>query len=438
MNARYRQNPRAPRLIVVLALIVGGQAMAEDWPHWRGAQRSGVIADKSGWNGKRWLNAQPEWSVNVGEGASSPLTVGNHIFTLGQRGDRNVVSCLEVATGKSVWTVHYATPKYGRNATGDEGLYSGPSSTPEFDPATKWLYTLSADGDLHCWDTTARGNQVWQRNLYDDYHMPQRAKVGRSGRRDYGYTSSPLIHGEWLLVEVGSPQGTIVAFEKRTGKEAWRSAAKNVAGHTGGFAPLTVAGIPCVAVLTFDELLVVRLDADHAGETVATYPWVTDFANNIAGAAAHDDCVLITSAYNHEAMCKLRITLRGAEKLWERPLASKACTPVIHAGKIYVAWDRLRALDWETGAVTWEGPAVGDAGSCVVTADEKLIVWAQQGELFLVDLAARQPEAYRELARVSRLAHSDVWPHVVVAQQQVLCRDRLGNLMRFALAADKE
>lgn len=209
--------------------------------------------------------------------------------------------------------------------------------------------------------------------------MPQHHKVGRSGRRNYGYTSAPLVHGEWLLVEAGGPTGTIVAWEKRTGKEVWRSDAKNVAGHTGDMSPLTVEGIQCVAALTFDGLLVVRLDAEHAGETVATYPWVTDFANNIASTAVHEDCVLITSAYNHEAMCKLRITLRGAEKVWEQPTASKACTPVIHSGRIYVAWDRLRALDWESGKVIWEGPSVGDAGSCVVTADEKLIVWAKQG-----------------------------------------------------------
>lgn len=196
---------------------------------------------------------------------------------------------------------------------------------------------------------------------------------------------------------------------------------------------MTVEGIPCVAALTFDGLLVVRLDADHVGETVATYPWVTDFANNIASPAVHDDCVLITSDYNHQAMCKLRITLSGAEKLWEQPFASKACTPVIHAGTIYVAWDRLRALDWQTGKLIWEGPSVGDAGSCVVTSDEKLIVWAKQGELFLSDIGGTEKTKYRELARVSRLAESDVWPHLVFSQQQVFCRDRNGNLMRFSI-----
>ena len=241
-----------------------------------------------------------------------------------------------------------------------------------------------------------------------------------------------MIHGDWLLVEVGGPKGTIVTLEKRSGREAWRSKATDVAGHSGGMAPITVEGVPCVAALTFEGLLVVRLDEPRAGETVATYPWVTDFANNIATPAVQDDCVLITSEYNHRAMCKLRITLHGADKLWEQPFASKACTPVIDRDRIYVAWHRLRCLDWQTGELIWEGPSVGDAGSCVVTSDDKLIVWAGRGELVLAETTVQSKMSYRELASVSRLANDDVWPHVTVANQQVLCRDRSGNLLRFA------
>ena len=408
-------------------------AVAEDWPRWRGSQRNGLLKEESGWNGSRWIDSKPKWTANVGEGASSPLLINEQVFTLGHRDGQNIDSCLEASTGKIAWTTSYKTPRYGRNAMGDEGLYSGPSSTPEFDPATQFLYTLSADGDLHCWDIRQRGTKVWHRNVYDDYHMPRRAKVGRSGQRDYGYTSAPFVHDNWLLVEVGGPTGTIVAFEKRTGREAWRSQATSVAGHSGGLSPITVENVPCVAALTFDGLLVVRLDAAHVGETVATYPWITEFANNIASPAVLDDCVLITSEYNHRAMCKLRITLRGAEKLWEQPFGSKACTPVIHRGRIYVAWNRLRCLDWHTGELIWQGPPVNDAGSVVVTSDEKLIVWAGRGDLILAEASVPPDKTYRELARIGRLASDDVWPHLVVSNQQILCRDRHGQLQRFAI-----
>lgn len=433
---------RAGLLGIVILGVGVSAAIGEDWPHWRGNHRNGIVHENSGWNGNRWVDSKPDWTQNVGEGASSPLVVGDQVFTLGHRegpgGEgRDLVMCLQAQTGTPIWTASYAARKYGRNATGDEGLYSGPSSTPEYDTATRRLYTLGSDGDLNCWDTTAAGARVWHRNLYDDYQMPQRAKVGRSGRRDYGYTTSPLIHNDWLLVEAGGPKGTVVALDKQSGREAWRSTATSVAGHTGGLTPVQIEGIPCVAVLTFDGLLVVRLDQERAGETVATYPWITDFANNIASVAALDDCVLITSEYNHRALCKLRITLKGAEKLWEQPFPSKTCTPVISSGRVYLAWNRLRAIDWQTGQLCWEGPGLGDAGSCVVTKDKKLIVWANRGDLILADVSDPDSSSYVELARINQLAKSDVWPHLAVAQGQILCRDRTGNLHRFSLTGSR-
>ena len=70
---------------------------------------------------------------------------------------------------------------------------------------------------------------------------------------------------------------------------------------------------------------------------------------------------------------------------------------------------------------------MGDAGSCLVTADDKLIVWAGRGDLFLVDIAGPAGE-YRELVRRRGLAAEDVWPHVVLAQGRLYCRDRVGRL----------
>lgn len=411
---------------------------AGDWPHWRGPSRNGVVEETSGWTGSRWVNSEPAWTAVVGEGASSPLAVGAEVYAFGHHGGKDHLQCLAADTGKEVWTVSAAAPPYGRHAMGDEGLYSGPSSTPEYDPDTGLLYTLGLDGDLRCWEARHAGRQAWHRNLYADYQMPRRPRVGRSGHRDYGYTAAPFVHKDWLLVEAGAPSGTIVAFDKRTGEEAWRSKAADFAGHTGGMSVFAVENTPCAAVHTFAGLLVVRLDQEHAGETVARHPWVTDFANNVASASVSGDSVLITSEYNQSASCRLKVAPSGAQVVWKQPHSSKACTPVLHGNRVYMAWNTLKCLDWDTGELVWEGPEVGDAGSCIVTRDEKLIVWAGRGELFLVDLVqSARDRACRELARVSRLAQTDVWPHVALANGRIFCRDRTGRLMCF-LAGPKD
>ena len=356
---------------------------------------------------------------------------------MGWNDDKDSLYCLDAQSGHELWKVAYGCPVHGRRSTGDEGIYSGPTSTPEYDTESGFLYTLSCDGELQCWDTRNKGRKVWGFNLYDRYSVPRRPRYQRSGLRDYGYTTSPLLWRNWLIVEVGDDEGNLMGFDRRTGDRVWTSEYRGPAGHAGGLATLQVEGVPCVAAMTYEGLHVARLDDANAGRQVALYPWPTDFANNIASPAVHGDSVLITSAYNHNAICRVRVTLQGATKVWEQPFASKVCTPVIHRGKVYWAWQKLHCLDLETGEQLWEGGDFADAGSCIVTSDERLIVWGHHGRLALVESAERSPLEYRELARVDRVFSTDVWPHVAMADGCLVCKDRMGNLKAFTLKVRK-
>ncbi|WP_166821863.1 outer membrane protein assembly factor BamB family protein [Thalassoroseus pseudoceratinae] len=413
-------------------LIFTCELVAEDWPHWRGPNRNDIIDEPSGWDGNHWLSKKPAWSINVGEGASSPLVVGNDVFVMGWKRGQDVLTCRDANTGKERWSVNYDCPRFGRLATGDQGLYSGPTATPEYDPQTGLLYTLSCDGDLNCWNTRQQGKNVWHLNLYDRFQVGRRPKIGRSGRRDYGYTTAPLVHQDWVIIEVGSEDGLVMAFQKSTGKQVWTSDANGPAGHTGGPVPITVQNIPCIAVLSCYHLYIIRIDSKSPGETIAQYEWTTNFINNIATPAVHKNYVLITSAYNHESICKLKITLDGAEKIWQAPFSSKVCSPIIHDGHIYWAWRELHCLDFETGKPKWKGGRFGDAGSCILTNDDRLIVWGGRGQLSLVE-SAKRADSYQELARRDRLGSGDVWPHVVLANHRIYTKDRKGQLTCLAI-----
>ena len=414
--------------------LLAASIHGEDWPHWRGVDRNGIVAEPSGWKDGKW-SLHERWRKQLPEGASSPIIVEGQLFTMGWHTNQEHVVCLDAVSGKELWRQTYPCPKYGRLATGDEGLYSGPSSTPEFDQETGLLYTLSTDGDLNCWNTRSQGQRVWSLNLYEKFDVPQRSKVGRSGLRDYGYTSSPLVYGDWVIVEVGAKQGNLIAFDKSSGKQEWTSQSKASAGHNAGPVPITIESVPCVAVHNFDGLLVVRLDRGHAGETIATWPWVTLFANNIATVSVHENSVLLTSAYNQNKIARLRITLQGAELLWEQEAASKVCTPIVYDGHVYWAWQNVMCLDFGTGQVKWRGGKCGDPGSCIVTADGRMIVWSgDEGDLALVELANRSPEKYTELASLKRIGKSDAWPHVVLRDGRLYCKDRSGQIVCLELS----
>ncbi len=412
---------------------------AADWPHWRGPNRDDISSESSGWDNGKWPMRQL-WQRNFGEGSTSPIVVDGKLYTLGWSGNRDTVYCADASTGKDIWKQVYSCPRFGRVAIGDQGQYSGPTATPEYDAKTRYLYTLSIDGDLYCWDTSKKGQKVWHVNLYKNYRVARRPNVGRSRRmlRDYGYTTAPLVHEDWVLVEAGAKAGTIIAFDKRTGRQQWTSEAKEEAGHSGGLVPITVEGVPCVAVLTLRHLLVIRLDMENAGKTVAKYKWTTDYGNNIATPAVEKNFVVITSSYNHAAICKLRITLKGAVREWETPrLASGVCSPIIYKGHVYWAWRGVHCVDFETGKEKWSGGSVGSTGSCILTADERLIVWCNRGDLMLTEIAVRSPKRYMELAKQRVLSRTSAWPHVVLADGKLFCRDRSGVVICFQLTASK-
>jgi outer membrane protein assembly factor BamB len=192
---------------------------------------------------------------------------------------------------------------------------------------------------------------------------------------------------------------------------------------------MTVAGIPCVAVHNFEGLLVARLDGRNIGKTVAEYPWKTAFANNIATPDVAGDSIILTSHYNHVKTARFKVTLSGAEIVWEQPYASKVCSPVIVDGHVYFAWRQVHCFDFETGELKWQGGSIGDPGSLIATRDHRLIAWGERGRLTLFDQARRSPEEYRELSAHQLLGETEAWPHVVLSEGRIFARDRAGNVV---------
>ncbi len=422
-------NPGALALLAATALATS--AAADDWPHWRGPHRDGSTAETSRWDEGAWPPADPAWTAQVGAGASSPIIADGRVYVLGWTDGLEVVSCLDAGTGQVRWRRSYEAPDYGRHHRGDEGQYRGPSATPELDAETGLLYTLGIDGDLRCWDAAHGGNPVWSLNLYDEFGVGQRPDIG-GGLRDYGYTTAPLVHGEWLLVEAGADAGSLIAFEKRTGERVWASECADPAGHSGGLVPMEVEGVPCVAVMTMYRLLVARLDAGHEGETAASYPWKSNCGTAIPTPAARGDSIVVTSAYNQKRTARIRVGLGQADLVWESDQYSTVASPVIHDGHIYLAWQKLRCLDWETGELRWAGGVFGDDASIALTADDRLIVFGRR-RLALCESAARSPAEYVELSLTDGVGSDRCWPHVALADGRVYCRDREGALMCFDL-----
>jgi len=416
---------------------LGTTVFAQDWLHRQGPMRNGVVPWSSNFqpaaDDRDWKLGEPVWTFEAGDGGASPVLAGRLLYTLGWQDGKEILWCIDAVTGQPKWNGTYECKAYGRFAIGDQSLYKGPASTPEYDRFSKQIFTLGIDGDLFCWDLG--GDTVWHRNLYDQLRVKQRPKVTRTGHRDYGYTSSPVAAGPWCIVEAGSTEhGTVIAFNKRDGEPAWRSECRDEAGHNNGPSPMLIDGVPCLAVFTLRNLVVMRLDPGHEGKTVATIPWQTDYAQNVASAAVAGPNVIVTSEYNQKKISRYRFSLdKEPELVWEQRTASKICTPVVHKEHIYFAFRELVCLDFATGEKRWSGGSFGDAGSLVATSDDRLVVWGGKGSLVLAESAVRSRDAYKPLAQNRTVLKNDVWPHVLFANERLYLKDHRGKIACYKL-----
>src|SRR5260370_26382400 len=95
------------RVLFLLAAGLGAlarPARADDWPQWRGPDRSGVSKEKGLL--KTWPKVGPKllWTYrDAGLGYSQPAVVGDRIYTIGGRDGTEYVIALGVTDGKEAW-----------------------------------------------------------------------------------------------------------------------------------------------------------------------------------------------------------------------------------------------------------------------------------------------------------------------------------------------
>lgn len=457
-----RQNPTtifwlsALMLAVPAAIVLGALAdvrgespKTSNWPQWRGPNRDGVTSERSGWTGKKWPLTQV-WRKKLGAGPTSPVLVDGRVYVMDWKDNKDRVHCVDAASGEEIWMQSYAAPRYGSKCSGPRGYWGGgPLSTPAFDESTRLLYTVSCDGDVNCWDTKDGGKHKWGFNLVKKYHLEKRkdAKGDYWGDvpEDEGIVCSPLILGDWLILEPGSEsEGELMAFNKRTGEHVWKSQYKDCAGHSSPVA-LMVEGKPCVAALALNNLVIMQADAGNEGKTIGTVPSNCHAGHNIVTPVAFNNKVLTTANWNVQKTRLIEVKSDEIKVLWEQKLVScKVSTPVIYKDRIYGQFvigidatrhqtgrhEFLACLELATGNVLWKKEiGTGDDSTFAVTCDGKLIVGSRD-TLRLVEIADA-PNEYRQLARLDTGIGG--WGGTIIANGYILCKGSDGEMACFKI-----
>jgi outer membrane protein assembly factor BamB len=370
----------------VLMGLVGPRAAAQekprDWPQFRGPGSLGVSPSQGlprSWNQQEnvlWKTALP------GPGTSSPIVVGEKVFLTcysgynvpgkarGEPGQLRLhLVCLDRGSGKLLWNSEVA-PKLPEQATIREN-HGYASSTPAADGER--VYVFFGKSGVFAFDLD--GKQQWQ------------ADVG-SELNGWGSASSPILFGDLVIVNASVESQSLVALDKKTGRERWRAPSIREAWNTPVLVPLQEG----------KHELVVAMPRKVVGFNPATGEELWSCGNDISwyivpSVVAEEGVVWSIGGRSGVAAVAVRAGGRGdvtqTHRLWTSQKGSNVSSPIIHAGHLYWMHDSLGiayCAEAKSGKIVYE-ERVAQAGQVYaspVLADGKLYYVSRSGRTFVL------------------------------------------------------
>jgi outer membrane protein assembly factor BamB len=384
-------------------------AAESEWPQWRGPNRDGFAADTGLL--QEWPKEGPplHWkATQLGAGFSGVSVVGQRIFTMGDLSDANYVIALNRADGKQLWSA-----KVGKAGAPGWGGFAGPRSTPTIYGGL--VYSLGQYGEVVCVNADS-GKEIWRKHLTSDFggSLPQ-----------WGFSESPLVDGDLVLLTPGGSRGTLVALNKSTGSLVWQSAEWTDNAHYSSIIVASIQGVRQYIQLTDKSVASVAAKdgkllwkAPRRGETAV-----------IPTPIYADGKVYVASGYG--AGCNLFKVAKGSPFTATQIYANKAM--VNHHGGVVKVGDYLYGYsdgkgwtcqNFKTGDAVWQEKGKLEKGS-ITFADGRLYC-REESEKGVVALLEATPKGFVEKGRFTPPDRSgkQSWPHPVIAGGRLYLRDQ--------------
>ena len=362
----------------------------DDFPQFLGPERNAVLSDIH--LQTDWERYPPRllWRVDVGAAWSAFAAVNGYAVTMEQRGDQELVTCYEIATGRLVW-FHAETTRHQTILGG-----VGPRSTPTIHEGR--IYTLGATGILLCLDG-ATGQVLWRDDILE--------RQGLTPRQDlqgiaWGRSASPLIVDDLVVVPWGGPVAgnkvSLAAYDRQTGEVVWTGGE-----YQAAYASPTLTTLDGVRQILSVNQDVVTSHDPATGSVLWQVPWPGNSTSNASVSQPvplPDDQVLLSKGYGINAkMLQVRQRDTGrwsVEELWNAPrvLQTKYTNVVVLDQHAYALHDGiLQCVRLSDGRQQWRGGRYGQGQ--VLGVGRTLLVQAESGDIVLV---AARPDGHEELA----------------------------------------
>ncbi len=403
--------------LALAGLSCFGAARAEEWPTFRGPERTAVAPDTDLL--ESWPPEGPPlvWkTAGAGKGYASLAIAGDRFYTLGDGLSTapdadEYLSCFDLATGRQRWKT-----KTGEPWTQGQPTWQSSRSTPTVDDGL--VYVVTPFGRLVACDA-ADGREVFAVDLKQEY--------GGTKGDSWGYSESVTIDGDRLVCTPGGPTNTMVALDKKTGRKIWSCA---VPGDRGaGHASIVVAqvgGRKVYVQTTAGGAL--GVDAE-TGTLLWTYP-IDKTTAVIPTPIVRGDLVFFSAGYKRGGALLRQVAAGGDVRVEEiyglnTELANKHGGIVLVGDHLYGDSDDKGipfCAELMTGKVVWKQRGSGKNSANVLAADGRIYVRYQDGTLSLVKA---DPAGYEEVGSFQVPGSGDrpSWAHMVILDGRLYLRE---------------
>ncbi len=401
-------------LLVATACLLSSNTFASspsDWPAFRGPNGDGIYPTSSALAHSDGFGLKIKWKKTIGSGYSGVAVANGLVVTMFSDGKEDVVIAFDEETGAEKW--RYVL---GETYKGHDGSHTGPISTPAVSSSGQ-VFALAPRGRLVALDAKS-GKETWSTELVDDHEAK---------KPHYGFTTSPIIMDNMLIVQMGAEKGSVAGFNMTTGERVWQACEDSVQYQSP--IPYRMDRLGAYVLAVGDKKIVglsprtgeILWEHEHGGggaRGVGSATPVPAGKNRLFLAYKDDESTIVTVTPTESAV--------DVKTVWtDRSIKNSYNVPVYHDGYVYAYSSRfLTCVDAETGKSVWRSRQPGDG--FLILVDQHLVIQTKEGG---VHIAKASPDGYKELAHAE--VFSDLsWSPPSFAKGSIFTRS-MGEIARI-------
>jgi outer membrane protein assembly factor BamB len=360
--------------LLLLCLTLNVVVYAQE-AQWRGPDRSGIFPEKGLL--KKWPESGPEMILkvaDVGNGYSQPVLHGDVIYITGKKDENDILSAVNLK-GETLYQVVYG--KSWNNT------YPETRSTPTIDGDR--LYVISGMGEVVCIEK-ATGKILWSVNAHEKY----KGEIHR-----WGVAESPLIVDGIVTYTSGGNQNSIIALDKMSGKEVWKS--ESVGGARTYVSPVLYEDGNVRLIIASTSDYVIGIDPKD-GKVWWKYKYLPadgdgrGATNSTNSAIIRNSEIFISKGYDqYGVMLQVAADGKSVKEKWRTEVLDTHHGHYVNVGNyIYGSnWQNNSkgnwvCLNWDTGKVMYETEWITKGP--IAFADDKLYCYEERsGHVALVN-----------------------------------------------------